>query len=50
MYYFTETQSSSVCAKGYYTSIKTAADYILKNDAQRYSQGAIEYLQSIVNS
>ncbi len=50
VYYFTETQSSSVCAKGYYTSIKTAADYILKNDAQRYSQSAIEYLQSIINS
>ncbi|MDD5924351.1 MAG: leucine-rich repeat protein [Clostridia bacterium] len=50
IYYFTENESAHVCARGYYTSLYTAADFIYTNDPSRYSQSAIEYLKSIINS
>ncbi|MCR5636401.1 MAG: leucine-rich repeat protein [Clostridiales bacterium] len=50
IYYYTESDSQNVIAKGYYTSLKTAAQYICDNDIGSYSQSAVEYLQSIINS
>ena len=48
IYYFTETQQGSIHAKGYFVSIYKAADYILKNDPNGYTEDQLEYLRSIV--